>query len=100
MKPRRLLLADDHPIVIAGLRDVLEPQFEVVGTAADGRTLVQLATTLKPDVILLDVSMPLLNGVTAAREIKKSLPKVKLLFLTMHADPDYVREAFRAGASG
>ncbi len=100
MRRPRLLLADDHPIVIAGLREVLEPEFEVVGTAEDGRTLVKLAPVLKPDVILLDISMPLLNGLTAARQIKKSLPKVKLIFLTMHADVDYVKEAFRAGASG
>jgi len=86
--------------VIAGLREVLEPQFEIVGTAEDGRTLVRLAPVLKPDVILLDISMPLLNGLTAARQIKKSLPKVKLIFLTMHADVDYVKEAFGAGASG
>lgn len=100
MKRPRLLLADDHPIVIAGLREVLEPQFEIVGTAEDGRALVNLAPVLKPDVILLDISMPLLNGLTAARQIKKRLPKVKLIFLTMHADADYVKEAFRAGASG
>ncbi len=100
MKRPRLLLADDHPIVIAGLRDVLEPQFEIVGTAGDGRSLVDMAPLLKPDVILLDISMPLLNGLTAARQLKKQLPAVKLIFLTMHADADYVTEAFRAGASG
>jgi DNA-binding NarL/FixJ family response regulator len=100
MKRRRLLLADDHPIVIAGLREVLEPQFEIVGTAEDGRALVDMAPVLKPDVILLDISMPLLNGLTAARQIKKRLPKVKLIFLTMQTDADYVKEAFRAGASG
>lgn len=100
MKRPRLLLADDHPVVIAGLRELLEPQFEVVGIAEDGQTLVKLASDLKPDVILLDISMPLLNGLTAARQIKKSLPKVKLIFLTMHADIDYVKEAFLAGAFG
>ena len=100
MRRPRLLLADDHPIVIAGLREVLGSQFEVVGTAEDGRTLVKLAPVLKPDVILLDISMPLLNGLSAARQIRKSLPKARLIFLTMHADVDYVKEAFRAGASG
>jgi DNA-binding NarL/FixJ family response regulator len=100
MKRPRLLLADDHPIVIAGLRDVLGSQFEIVGTAGDGRTLVESASVLKPDVILLDISMPLLNGLTAARQIKTQLPKVKLIFLTMHVEADYVKEAFRAGASG
>ena len=100
MKRPRLILADDHPIVIGGLRELLEPQFEVVGTAEDGRTLVKLALELKPDVILLDISMPVQNGLTAARQIRQALPKVKLIFLTMHADVDYVKEAFRAGASG
>lgn len=100
MRRARLLLADDHPVVIAGLRDVLEPKFEVAGTAADGRALVDLAPVLKPDAVLLDIAMPLLNGLTAARQIKKELPKVKLIFLTMHSEADYVREAFRTGASG
>lgn len=100
MKRPRLILADDHPIVVAGLRELLEPQFEVVGTAEDGRTLVKLALDLNPDLILLDISMPVQNGLTAARQIRQALPKVKLIFLTMHADIDYVKEAFRAGASG
>lgn len=100
MKRPRLILADDHPIVIGGLRELLEPQFEVVGTAEDGRTLVKLASDLNPDVILLDISMPVENGLTAARRIRQALPKMKLIFLTMHADVDYVKEAFRAGASG
>lgn len=100
MKRPRLILADDHPIVITGLRELLEPQFDVVGTAEDGRTLVKLALDLKPDLILLDISMPVQNGLTAARQIRQALPKVKLIFLTMHADIDYVKEAFRAGASG
>ncbi len=100
MRHPRLLLADDHPVVIAGLRELLEPQFEIVGTAPDGRTLLRLASDLKPDVILLDISMPQMNGLTAARQIKKTFPQLKLIFLTMHADMDYVNEAFRAGASG
>ena len=100
MRTPRLLLADDHPIVLAGLREVLEPKFEVVGTAPDGQMLVRLASTLKPDLILLDISMPLLNGLSAARQIRKLLPKTKLIFLTMHPDVEYVTEAFRAGASG
>jgi DNA-binding NarL/FixJ family response regulator len=100
MKHPRLLLADDHPIVIAGLREVLGSRFEIAGTAEDGRTLLELAPVLQPDVILLDITMPLLNGLTAARQLAKRLPKTKLIFLTMHSDADYVKEAFRAGASG
>ncbi|MBS1857168.1 MAG: response regulator transcription factor [Acidobacteria bacterium] len=100
MKPPRLFLADDHPVVIAGLRKLLEPQFEIVGTAEDGRELVRLAPLLRPDVILLDISMPLLNGLSAARQIRKLMPGARMIFLTMHADIDYVKEAFRAGASG
>lgn len=100
MRRPRLLLADDHPIVIAGLREVLGPHFEVAGTAVDGRELVRLAQDLEPDVILLDISMPVLNGLTAARQIRKQAPRRKLIFLTMHSDADYVKEAFRAGASG
>jgi DNA-binding NarL/FixJ family response regulator len=95
-----LLLADDHPVVLAGLREMLEPYFEIAGAATDGRTLIRLASDLKPDVVLLDISMPQLNGLTAAREIKKAMPQVKLIFLTMHADTEYVKEARRAGASG
>jgi DNA-binding NarL/FixJ family response regulator len=100
MRPPRLLLADDHPVVIAGLRNLLEPQFEIVGTAGDGRELVRLVPLLNPDVILLDISMPVLNGLTAARQIRKLMPGARLIFLTMHADIDYVKEAFRAGAAG
>lgn len=100
MKRPRVLLADDHPIVVAGLRDVLGPQFEIVGAAEDGGVLVDLALDLEPDVILLDISMPLLNGFTAARQIRKRLPRAKLIFLSMHSEADYVDEAFRVGASG
>jgi DNA-binding NarL/FixJ family response regulator len=96
----RLLLADDHSLVIAGLRKLLEPEFDVLATVEDGRTLVSRARELQPDAILLDISMPLLNGLEAARQIHKTEPGLKLVFLTMHADPDYVSEAFRAGASG
>ncbi len=100
MKRARLLLADDHALVVAGLRKLLEPEFDVVGTAADGRALVAAAERLKPDVILLDISLPLLNGIDAARAVKKAFPEVKIVFVTMHSDPNYVDEAFRAGGSG
>ncbi len=96
----RLLLADDHALVAAGLRKLLEPEFEVAGTATDGRVLVSMAERLKPDVVLLDISLPLLNGIDAAKSLKEALPGVKIVFVTMHSDPDYVAEAFRAGGSG
>lgn len=95
MKPR-ILLADDHAIVLDGLRSLLAPEFEVVATAADGRQLVELARSLRPDVIVADISMPLLNGIDAARQ----LPGVRFVFLTMHADPTYLLRAMQAGALG
>ena len=78
---------------------MLEPDCEVVGIATDGRSLVDLVQKTHPDLVLLDISMPLLNGIDAARHIRKSWPSIKIAFLTMHADRDYVIEAFRAGAS-
>jgi DNA-binding NarL/FixJ family response regulator len=93
-------MGDDHPIMLAGLRKLLEDTCEVVGMVQDGRALIEAAERLKPDLILLDISMPLLNGLDAAREIKKSAPDCKLLFLTMHASPTYAAEALKAGGSG
>jgi len=100
MKRPRLLLADDHTLVLEGLRKLLEGQFDLVEMVEDGRALLRKAPELKPDVVLLDISMPLLNGIDAARQLRKALPQTKIIFLTMHADPAYVTEAFRAGASG
>ena len=100
MKRPSVLLADDHTLVLEGLRKLLEQDFELVGTAEDGRTLVKAAQRLEPDVIVLDISMPQLNGLDAARQIKRLMPSCKLVFLTMHADPNYANEAFQAGASG
>jgi DNA-binding NarL/FixJ family response regulator len=99
MRPR-VLLADDHMLVIDGLRRILEPECEVVGVVEDGRSLLKAAEELKPDIVLLDISMPLLNGVEAARKLRKSVPAAKLIFVTMHADATYVTGAFHAGASG
>jgi DNA-binding NarL/FixJ family response regulator len=96
----RILMADDHSIVLAGLRKLVEAEGEVVGTVEDGRALVEEAQKLRPDIILLDISMPLLNGLDAARQLTKLVPESKLIFLTMHATPTYVTEAFKAGASG
>ena len=95
----RVLLADDHTLVLEGFRRIVEQRCEVVGAVEDGRALLEAATRLRPDLILLDISMPLLNGIDAARQLKKTLPDVKLVFVTMHADPAYVTEAFKAGAS-
>jgi DNA-binding NarL/FixJ family response regulator len=99
MKPR-LLLADDHTLLLEGIRLILEPEFDLVGSVEDGQALLAAAKALKPDVILLDISMPRLNGIDAAHRLRKILPSAKLIFLTMHAGADYVAEAFRAGARG
>lgn len=97
----RVLLADDHAIVAEGLRRILgQPEFDVVGVVADGRALLQAAAELKPDVIVTDVAMPLMNGVDAARQIHKQNPRVKIVFLTMHPEPIYATSALAAGASG
>src|SRR5208282_233209 len=100
MKLPRAVLADDHKILVEAFRKLLEPHFEIVATVSDGRALLDAAGALKPDVILLDIGMPLLNGLEAARQLKTKLPAVKLIFLTMHEDPDLAIEAMRAGASG
>lgn len=99
MRPR-LLIADDHTLLLEGIRLMLEPEFELVGSVEDGQSLLVAAKTLKPDIILLDISMPVLNGLDAARRIRQFLPSAKLIFLTMHADSDYVTAAFQAGAMG
>jgi len=100
MKRSRILLADEHFLTLEGLRKILEPHHDVVGAVSEGRSLVDAALRLKPDLIILDVMMPLLNGIDAARRIRKSLPWAKLLFLTVHANPAYLREALNAGATG
>jgi DNA-binding NarL/FixJ family response regulator len=100
MKRPRVLLADDHTLVLDGLRKILEADCEVVGAVEDGRSLLAAAVRLKPDIILLDISMPLLNGVEAARWLRAAAPGAKVIFVTMHADATYVAGAFRAGASG
>jgi len=96
----RVLLADDHEIVIEGLRRILEAEFEIAGTAGDGRALVQSAVELRPDVIVADISMPLLNGIEATRQIVDANPKARVIILTMHADVPYAIEALDAGALG
>lgn len=100
MTRARVLLADDHQMLLDALKVILEPRYEVVGTAKDGRVLLEAAANLQPEVIVLDIAMPQLNGLDAARRLKQTLPKAKLIFMTMNEDPDLVGEAFRAGASG
>ena len=100
MNKNRVLLADDHRIVLEGLRGLLEPEFEIVGAVEDGRTLVAEAKRLRPDLVVVDISMPELNGIDAARQIKKFDASIRVVFLTMHADAGYAASAFEAGASG
>jgi len=100
MKKVRILLADDHVLVADALKSLLEPTYEVVGIVADGRTLVEAAERLRPDLIVVDVGMPQLNGLDATRQIKRLLPTVKVMIVTMNEDSTLVAEAFRAGASG
>ena len=99
-KSVRVLLADDHAIILEGLCRILEPHFEIVGQVADGHALVDAAGTLQPGIIVADISMPLLNGIDAARQIRKFDQKVKIVFLTMHPDVTYAAEALAAGGSG
>jgi DNA-binding NarL/FixJ family response regulator len=99
MRSMRVLLGDDHALVLGGIKSLLQSRYEVVGAAQDGRQLVDAALRLKPDFVILDVSMPQLNGLEAARQIRLSLPSAKLIFLSMHANPMYLRKAFDVGAS-
>ena len=95
----RVLLADDHSLVLGAFEKLLSGECDIVGQVADGRALIDAAEKLKPDVIVLDIGMPLLNGLEAGRQIKRRLPEVKLVFLTMHEDADLAADAFRSGAS-
>jgi DNA-binding NarL/FixJ family response regulator len=95
----RVLLADDHVLLLGAFEKLLAGECDIVGQVNDGRALVAAAQELKPDVIVLDISMPLLNGLEAGRQIKQSLPTIKLVFLTMNEDADLAAEAFRFGAS-
>lgn len=99
MNKPRLLLADDHKIVLEGLRGLLESEFDLVGVAANGRELLEAARQHRPDAIVADISMPLLNGIEAARQLKEEGIPSKIIFLTMHPDVVYAARAFEAGAS-
>jgi DNA-binding NarL/FixJ family response regulator len=100
MNRPRILLADDHTMFAEGLRSLLEDEFELLETVENGQALVEAAARLKPDVVILDISMPVLNGFDAARELNKRGTTAKIIFLTMHADTGLVAEALRCGASG
>ena len=99
MRPR-VLLADDHTLLLEAFQRLLADECEVVGMVSDGRALLAAADKLRPDIVVVDVAMPLLNGLDAARQLKQVLPETRIVFLTMNEDPDLAAEAFRAGASG
>ena len=100
MSRTKVLLADDHTLLLEAFKRLLEPEFEVVGAVADGRALLAAAQKLKPDAIVLDIAMPLLNGLEAARQLQAMPVHPKLIFLTMNPDPDLAAEALRVGACG
>ena len=100
MNRPRLLIADDHTLVVEGFRKLLEPAFELAGVAEDGRAMVAKALDLRPDVVLADIAMPILNGIEAARQLHRAAPDIKIVFVTMHSDPAYVAAALDAGAAG
>ena len=96
----RILLADDHRLLREAFAQLLAPACDVLGAVADGRAMLAMATALRPDIVVLDIAMPLLNGLDAARQLKRAMPEIKVIFLTMSEDSDVAAEAFRAGASG
>ena len=100
MQRSRILIADDHTLIADLCKKLLEPEFEVVGTVRDGRAMVRAATHFKPDVIVVDIMMPLLNGLDAGRQVKGALPRIKLVYLTMYTDPGLALEAFARGGAG
>ncbi|HKO97564.1 MAG TPA: response regulator transcription factor [Pyrinomonadaceae bacterium] len=99
MKSTRVILADDHTLLLEALKSLIEPEFEVVGMFADGRTLLNEAPQLNPHVIVLDIRMPTMNGLLAGERLKQLMPSVKLVYLTQDQDPDIAAQAFKLGAS-
>lgn len=97
---KRVFLADDHPLLLAGLCELLEKEFDIVGTATDTGMLLASAAVLAPDLVILDLSLPEIDGVEATRRLIASVPGVRVLILSLHAEPSYVRASFEAGASG
>jgi DNA-binding NarL/FixJ family response regulator len=100
MSRPRILLADDHLLLLDGLRHLLERHYDLVGTVQDGQSVVSAALRLQPDLVLMDVAMPVLNGLQAGQRLREQQPKIKLLYVSMYADPPYIEEAMRIGASG
>ena len=96
----RIILADDHPLFVDGVRRLLEDKYEIVGTVSDGKSLILAAQQLRPDVIVVDISMPEMNGLAAVQAIAKAVPSTKFIVLSVHSEPAYVSEAFRVGARG
>jgi len=96
----RILLADDHALIRAAFASLLQPQYDVVGTVSDGRALLEAAQRLRPDVVVADISMPLLNGIDACQQLRPLLPATRWIFVTVNEDADLAVEAFRLGASG
>ncbi len=96
----RVLLADDHPRILSRLTDLLEPEFKVIAVVGDGQSLIETAKSLQPDLIITDISIPIFSGIDAARKIMQTTPKTKIVFLTVHTDPDYVHAALELGAVG
>ena len=100
MSKPRVLLGDDHALILSGVRATIEARFDVVGEATDGKALVAAAERLRPDIIVLDISMPLLNGFEAARQLRLSLPSAALIFLSQHLNPAYLRQALEICVTG
>lgn len=100
LRRRRVLLADDHGLMAAGVRELLESRYRVVAIVGDGRALLETAAAESPDVVLTDISMPGVDGLEATRRLRRRLPEVPVIILTMHDDPGHVKAAFEAGAAG
>ena len=100
MMLKRIIIADDHMLFVEALRSLLAPHYEIVGTVSDGRALLAMAPKLKPDIVLIDVAMPLLNGLEASRQLRAILPGIKIIFITQNPDVDLASDAMRQGASG
>ena len=100
MKAPTVLIADDHKLFVEGIRKILQPEFDIRGWVSDGRRLLEVASSGCPDAILIDISMPLINGIDAVRRLREAGCRSKLVILTMHADPELVSAAFDAGANG
>jgi DNA-binding NarL/FixJ family response regulator len=96
----RVLLADDHPLMLVGLKKLLEPDCEVVGTVMDGRVLLETAERERPDVVITDISMPGLDGIAATRQLRETVPGARVIILSFHSEPSWVKAAFEAGAYG